>query len=149
MTNNEKQTAWNDSGGSKTQFIDRHNVDCLPNAISAFKLERKGEQMRYLYTCAQGLFGPAVGAGTAENEGGGGRMEYLDRHNVECPANMAIAQFKLNSKNDGNTRTRGLKDSNKMRHSRGKSKKNELSLVPFRIMHIFAPLFLGTKIRRL
>jgi hypothetical protein len=28
-------------------------------------------------------------------------------------------------------------------------KKNELSLVPFRIMHIFAPLFLGTKIRRL
>jgi hypothetical protein len=103
MTNNEKQTAWNDSGGSKTQFIDRHNVDCLPNAISAFKLERKGQQMRYLYTCAQGLFGPAVGAGTAENEGGGGRMEYLDRHNVECPANMAIAQFKLNSKNDGNT----------------------------------------------
>lgn len=36
-----------------------------------------------------------------------------------------------------------------MGRSGGKLKKNELSLVPFRIMRIFAALFLGTKIRRL
>ncbi len=110
MANIEKQTAFNDLGGSKSQFLDRHNVVCLPNAISGFKLERNEEQMRYIYNCAQGVtWEPVVDAvtgsfvsSTAENDGGGGRMEYLDRHNVECPAGTAIAQFKLNSKNDAN-----------------------------------------------
>ena len=49
----------------------------------------------------------------------------------------------------GNTRTRSRKNSSKNGTFGGKSKKNQLSLVPFRIMHIFAALFLGTKIRRL
>jgi hypothetical protein len=110
MANIEKQTAFNDLGGSKSQFLDRHNVVCLPNAISGFKLERNEEQMRYFYNCSQGVtWEPVVDAvtgsfvsSTAENDGGGGRMEYLDRHNVECPAGTAIAQFKLNSKNDAN-----------------------------------------------
>ena len=101
MTNIEKQTDWNDLGGSKTQFLDRHSVDCFPSAVSAFKLERNGEKMRYFYDCAQGItWGPAVGVVTAENDGGGGKLEYLDRHNVECPQGTVIAQFKMNSKND-------------------------------------------------
>ena len=29
-------------------------------------------------------------------------MEFLDRHNVQCPAGSAIAQFKLNAKDNGN-----------------------------------------------
>jgi len=101
MTNIDKQTDWNDLGEAKTQFLDRHSVDCFPNAISAFKLETNGETMRYFYICAQGItWGPAVGVVTAENDGGGGRMEYLDRHNAECPQGTAMAQFKMNSKND-------------------------------------------------
>jgi hypothetical protein len=106
MTNLPKQTVWADLGGSRIQFLDRHSVDCLPNAMSAFKLEKNGGNIRYIYTCSQGdqgvTWSPAVPADTPENDGAGGRMEFLDRHNVQCPAGSAIAQFKLNAKDNGN-----------------------------------------------
>jgi hypothetical protein len=106
ITNLPKQTVWNYLGVSRSQFLDRHSVDCLPNAMSAFKLERNGGNMRYIYTCSEGdqgvTWSPAVGADTPESHGAGGRMEFLDRHNVECPAGSVIAQFKLNAKDNGN-----------------------------------------------
>jgi len=56
--------------------------------------------MRYIYTSSEGgqvvTWSPAVGADTPESRGAGGRMEFFDRHNVECPAGSVIVQFKLN-----------------------------------------------------
>lgn len=101
-----KQTAWASAGKGSIYYLDRQNVDC-PNgsAMSWFHYERKPSDtgmIRYNYNCVESK---AINTSKAsskstpynsveEKSDGKYAMNYLDRHNVVCPAGTAINKFR-------------------------------------------------------
>ena len=101
-----KDTGYNDGGSGNTIYLDRHNVNCDTNAIKRFQLVRNGNgDIRYDYTCsAGGDLQSSVNKDTGFNDDGGGRVIYLDRHDVNCGDNAALAQFQLAGSGKGTYR---------------------------------------------
>ena len=99
-------TQFNDEGGGNTIFLDRHNIDCGDNAVKSFQLTRKGDgNYRYDYSCSapfvdgNNISSNEIKGQTSKSTGlndiGGGNSIYLDRHQLDCGEDGAIAQFQL------------------------------------------------------
>jgi len=101
--------------------LDRHEIDCGSRGeiLVGFGMKRNGNTMHYEYKCARGFSMPAFTKGYSDDFGGfeyisvDGRLvrkhtgdyvahaddvkrsvNYLDRHNLDCPHNWALWRFK-------------------------------------------------------
>lgn len=103
ISGEQKNTGFNDEGKGNTVYLDRHNINCIPNGIRGFKLVRDGKgQYRYDYICSNnGNLDKPIDKNTDYNDDGKGNLVYLDRHNIDCGKDLALAQFKL-SRNPNN-----------------------------------------------
>ena len=97
-------TTINDSGGGSVVFLDRHDVKCPDNQVMSnltLKSNDDNSSVWYEYDCKN------VNATTCETytttfaPSGGGAIEYLDRHHVNCPNDKALNQFRLKRDQDG------------------------------------------------
>eukprot|EP00927_Polykrikos_kofoidii_P084164 TRINITY_DN87_c0_g1_i17.p1 TRINITY_DN87_c0_g1~~TRINITY_DN87_c0_g1_i17.p1 ORF type:complete len:282 (-),score=12.94 TRINITY_DN87_c0_g1_i17:70-831(-) len=94
----EQATSWNDRGGGNTVYFDRHNLRCATNtALTQWKLDRVGDSIRFKYTCCQATAGldACSTTTTPPNDDGRGSSINFDRHNVLCPSNKVITQWRL------------------------------------------------------
>jgi len=105
-SNTTKNTGFNDRGGGNTIFLDRHNLNCDSNGINSFILVNDGKgNMRYDYNCSSGgNLQKLSDKDTGFNSDGGGNIIYLDRHNIDCGSNSALAQFNLIRNNNNQLR---------------------------------------------
>jgi hypothetical protein len=97
-------TPANDWGSGSIYFLDRHDVKCgAGSALLGFHLFRPSDnQIQYQFDCitSQSISSrttlqsstPFNSTGTDDKNS----ANFLDRHNVQCPANMALQEFKLN-----------------------------------------------------
>lgn len=92
-----KSTPFNDEGKGQTFYLDRHTVDCGPNAlISQFRLTREAGRIHYEYTCTKVTRGLSCYKSlTTPSDDGKGHLGYLDRQNVDCPEGRALNSFRL------------------------------------------------------
>jgi hypothetical protein len=103
-----KNTAVQEDGDDLI-FLDRQKVDCGDNAaISQFHLLRDGDwHNHYEYTCATTdlpiSLVECTDHTTPRNEGGEGghRLEFLDRHDVQCPKKQVLTQFQMQTVDSG------------------------------------------------
>jgi hypothetical protein len=121
-----KTTTLEDDDGGNLIFLDRLNVNCGDDAaISRFHLVRDGgcayvrpsmcnhNKEKYEYTCVsrsktkdqqQGTaLGQCSTQTTAPEEGGEGgkKVEFLDRHRVQCPEQQILTKFRLRTTDAG------------------------------------------------
>lgn len=87
-------------GSGDVIFLDRQKVSCpAKQAISYFRLNRQGSNLRYKYACIShaGITDEVRTKYTGWNkhDGTGGSTNYLDRHNVKCDRNWVLQSFKL------------------------------------------------------
>jgi hypothetical protein len=90
-------TEWNDEGGGKAIYLDRHDVRCdAGEALARFHLQRSGGgNYRYEYRCVPAKSTGAVTSNTGWNDDGRGNAVFLDRHDVVCDEGKALTRFKL------------------------------------------------------
>lgn len=91
-----KKTPPNDDGDGQSIYLDRHNVDCQGKPITAFHLKRPSDnQINYEYTCGTNELSDIRELKTENNDWGDANTLFLDRHNLKCPENLVLSQFKL------------------------------------------------------
>ena len=91
-------------GNGKVIYLDRHNIDCNSSGgINRFLYQDDKGKLYYKYNCASG--GSLDAASTTSTTSNAGNKDasyyYLDRHEVKCPDNSVLSQFKL-ARPDGN-----------------------------------------------
>ena len=92
---------WTSLGSHSTHYLDRQSANC-GGPMSAFKLDRSGGSIRYKYRCTRNIaFSGAFARHTSSEDDGDGRIEYLDRLNVQCPSDSAISYFKYQRTHGG------------------------------------------------
>jgi hypothetical protein len=87
------------------KYLDRLNVDCGTNSVlsQASLSRKKGNLWRYNYTCNNSKKPLTCrNLSTKINSNGGGRVNYLDKHDVKCGPDEALSQFKLVGVDSGN-----------------------------------------------
>ena len=97
MIGSQKSTPVNDYGGGATIFLDRHTPDCGNQPFNSLKLNRPSDTtMKFDYTCSTGgnLSNP-VQQSIPPQEDGGASTIYLDRQNIQCPADSALTKLHL------------------------------------------------------
>lgn len=82
------------------EYLDRMNVHCPPHkAITSFRFERcHGDYFRYVEHCGGNsdlIESASRYHQTSCQRNRWMRMEYLDRHNVQCPAGEVLTHFRL------------------------------------------------------
>ena len=97
----DKFTPWNDYGGGKTVFLDRHRLNCgaSSDVLRSFKLESSGNKIRYKYTCCN-LPKATCSLRKVQNSytvEGGGHSAFLDRQLVFCGTRGLLNEFWLRS----------------------------------------------------
>ena len=94
-----KHTDFNEITAGRSEYLDRHDVDCGLGGIKRIKLERNPDngQIRYLYACSKGgELGTTEGSRSTSNRyNDSGRVTALGYHNVDCGVDRALSQFKL------------------------------------------------------
>ena len=103
-----KQTPYATNGGDagkKAVYLDRHEVTC-DRAINQFKLnQRNNTEINYSWKCADGgelSLSPIIKSNNATDIGPNeGKINYLERQNVDCGPEHVLSNFKLNR--SGNT----------------------------------------------
>ncbi len=90
------------NGGKTTNLFDVNSACSGNGVINKFDFNREnGQTGKIPLSCySSSDFGSPQGAKTASNDGGGGAIEFLDRHNVVCSAGNALSSFAL--RKDGN-----------------------------------------------
>jgi len=96
----EKGTGASDDGGGNVVYWDRHNLKCASGAgLSSWRLSRpSGNQVEFQYGCCSWpdtALAQCVDKATGGTDDGGGKVEYLDRHNPACDAGQVMTQWKL------------------------------------------------------
>jgi len=98
-------TSWQSQGDEELIYLDRNPVSCNSQTdfISGFSMQTQynPNNYKYTYTCnsyANSLFQCSQYSTSPNSEGN--NIVYLDRQNVQCPANAALQSFKVI--NDGN-----------------------------------------------
>ena len=78
-------------------YLDRHTVNCPSGVLKGFQLLRNGNKMYYKYKCCNFTTGAANcnKIETAKTSSGDFKTFYLDRQQIDVPANRAISNFKL------------------------------------------------------
>jgi len=88
-----RETLPQDDGGGQLIYLDRLNVNCGPNkAISKFHLARKNNKVVYEFSCVEPVAGTqlqcqAKNTDLNDADGGGFKIQYLDRHGPSCTRN--------------------------------------------------------------
>jgi hypothetical protein len=100
IVESEKKTPLNASGDAEAIYLDRHDIDCNGRAINQFRLiEGPNNTMGYIYKCSDNgnLQGEIDTKQTNYDYRGpnGGKVQYLDRHQVTCGPNKVLSRFKL------------------------------------------------------
>ncbi len=93
-----KTTDWNDRGGGRPIYLNRHHVYCNNDAINQFRLKRNANIIKYEYNCLRGInsakgqnqFTPA----TTRVSSGSSDTRLLRNHDVNCNASP-ITDFVL------------------------------------------------------
>uniref|UniRef100_A0A7M5V0H6 Uncharacterized protein n=1 Tax=Clytia hemisphaerica TaxID=252671 RepID=A0A7M5V0H6_9CNID len=103
-TSKQISNPFTDDGGGGMVYLDRQNIDCKNSYLNQFKLNRKpgGGKYRFMYTCVDipGEKQCQALTTTFNSDGGGkGNTVYLDRHDVKCPDQTFLSQWKI--KRDG------------------------------------------------
>jgi len=86
------------SAGGNIFYLDRNLCSCNKGAIGYFQIQRSGDNLRYYTTCPKGsaITGPEMIKYTNYNATNGDKsVNFLDRHNMSCPANHVLRNFKL------------------------------------------------------
>jgi hypothetical protein len=86
------------SAGGNIFYMDRNMCSCNSGAISYFQIQRSGDNLRYYSTCpkSSAITGPVMIKYTNYNATNGDKsVNFLDRHNMVCPANHVLRNFKL------------------------------------------------------
>eukprot|EP00927_Polykrikos_kofoidii_P084170 TRINITY_DN87_c0_g1_i6.p1 TRINITY_DN87_c0_g1~~TRINITY_DN87_c0_g1_i6.p1 ORF type:complete len:282 (-),score=11.60 TRINITY_DN87_c0_g1_i6:70-837(-) len=92
------KTPWDDRGRGNIVYFERHDLRCATNtALTQWKLDRVGDSIRFKYTCCQATAGldACSTTTTPPNDDGRGSSINFDRHNVLCPSNKVITQWRL------------------------------------------------------
>ena len=95
---NLRFTGYNNEGGGKSVYLDRHHLYCDSRGMRTFHLDRGSRSsMRYQYCCEnlRGARGSIVQRYTWFNDDGNGNTVYLDRHNVDCGFRGILVGFRL------------------------------------------------------
>lgn len=92
-------TGCNEASGKENMYLDRHVVQCpVGSALSDFKFTNHGcsadQDWHYMYQCMMLEVTSTSEHETSCNEGNAGKLEYLDRHNVACPAGNVLTAFR-------------------------------------------------------
>ncbi|GBF93719.1 hypothetical protein Rsub_06822 [Raphidocelis subcapitata] len=97
------RTGNNDEGGGFTVYLDRHNVDCGANSVlNEWRLIRPaGGQIAIQYLCARvpRTYNCEYFATLWNSKGGDGQVNFLDRHDVQCPGNKKLTWWRLQNDN--------------------------------------------------
>jgi len=106
-------TRYQESDGNGNIFyLDRHQPSCAQGAMTSFILERKNrnsDNVRYANTCvnSSAITGKKQVRYTNFNATDGAKsVQFLDRHNVNCPAGTLIQNFRLQRKSGDNKKIR-------------------------------------------
>ncbi len=102
-----KHTNCDTHGDGNTVYLDRHNVDCGKSPILEFKGSRcmSTDKYRYKYRCGNHKSESCRDISTNFNDEGGGKVVYLDRHDVKCKEGEEyISKFKLSRNGEGKYR---------------------------------------------
>jgi len=102
-----KHTNCDTHGDGNTVYLDRHNVDCGKSPILEFKGNRcmSTDKYRYKYRCGNHKSESCRDISTNFNDEGGGKVVYLDRHDVKCKEGEEyISKFKLSRNGEGKYR---------------------------------------------
>lgn len=106
VTKQVKTTPWNDAGGYKTDFLDRHNIDCGDNGLlNQVKVDTryKPDQIKYTYSCVYPQFPDTARAHTicsdlkTQPNTAGKTANYLDKHSMYCPAGQGMSRYQLST----------------------------------------------------
>lgn len=94
-------TSHEEGPGKPIAFLDRQNVQCGNKALTQFRFSSSlvENKVWYDYTCQE--IGPTSCQSyqTSCNDGANLlKLEFLDRHDVICPVNSALAGFRLLTK---------------------------------------------------
>ena len=88
-----------DDIGNEIIYLDRHNIECPTNyGLNSIQLENNNNKIKYKYKCIKTNDTQVINYHTELNDKGNG-IEYLDRHNITCPPNSHLKQFKLEHDN--------------------------------------------------
>ncbi|GBF93718.1 hypothetical protein Rsub_06821 [Raphidocelis subcapitata] len=102
------RTGAQDWGGGSTVYMDRHNVECGANRVlSDWRLVRpSGNTIAIQYQCGNvpRTSNCQLFATPWANKGGGGQVNFFDRHTVQCPGNKKITRWQLQNDNNSNIR---------------------------------------------
>lgn len=94
-------TPYRRGGNDGPNYLDRVDVECRSNEVmGAFRMQTKGwfsRDFRYRYECYAPQVSRLACSNKETNWNNYESIWYLDRHNVDCPANQAIQQFKVSS----------------------------------------------------
>jgi hypothetical protein len=98
-----KRTSWTKASGGDIVYLDRQRPSCpAGSAMSYFYLDRSGsnrDNVRYEFTCLSSGNVQSTGITnktTSYNSTSGKKsVNYLDRHNVNCPTGTLLKSFKL------------------------------------------------------
>merc|ERR1712151_610731 len=95
---------WKTTDGGKLYYLDRQYMNCNNNALTNFWLRRSGsDNVAYRYSCVRSdaIYGSATSHATAFREIGGSKeVNYMDKHNVECPSGSVMTYFRQGRSGD-------------------------------------------------
>lgn len=96
-----RRTPLKRGGNDGVNYLDRADLKCRSNELmSMFRMRTQGWFSRdfyYDYTCIRPKADKLICHDKNTNWNTYDSLVYLDRHNVNCPSNQAIQQFKLDS----------------------------------------------------
>ena len=90
-------TAFDDEGGGRSDFLTRQDINCKDNAIKRFHLSRGdgSGKIKYVVSCSSGDLGSSTKKNTELNDWGGGNTQYLAKHNIDCGSDSVLTQYRL------------------------------------------------------
>jgi hypothetical protein len=88
-------------GNRKSYYLDGHIVNCENKPLNMFQFGTLPDnKAKYTYTCCDNTGGSYEQTPTYKQtdykDDGGGNMDYLDQHNVDCGTDSVISKFALN-----------------------------------------------------
>ena len=92
-----KRAAGSSEPNGNTVYLDRHEAACpFQSVMTELKLNTNGDKWQWAYKCAPSERVLTYrDVATTMNDDGGGRSEFLDRHDVKCNSNEALTKIKL------------------------------------------------------
>jgi hypothetical protein len=91
------KTDWKDGGNMNVGNLDKSfNIECGDMPIQYFRLGNKynPNKFRFDYKCGKVPMKNCTEHSTPAQDTNGGRIDWLNRHNVQCPGKKALSKLK-------------------------------------------------------